>query len=107
MAFSDALVAIRYSHERSELRPSKRGRPAPGAQQGVLQGVLGVVDRAEHAVAVGVQRAAVGLDEAPVGVLVAAAGGIEEVALERGDGCGGGGHRYWYDRRRASKSSDR
>ena len=27
MAFSDALVAIRYSHERSELRPSKRGRP--------------------------------------------------------------------------------
>ena len=40
-----------------------------------------------------------GLDEAPVGVLVAPAGGIEEVALERVDGCGGGGHRYRYDRR--------
>jgi hypothetical protein len=30
------------------------GEGAPGAQQSVLQGVLGVVDRAEHAVAVGV-----------------------------------------------------
>jgi hypothetical protein len=44
---------------------------------------------------VGVQRPAVGLDEAPVGILVAAAGGIEEIALERADDGGGGGHRYW------------
>jgi hypothetical protein len=74
--------------------PLEARQPAPGAQQGVLEGVLGVVDRAEHPVAVGVQRPAVGLDEAPVGILVAAAGGIEEVALQRADGCGGGGHRY-------------
>ena len=106
MAFSEALVAMRYSHERSEL-PLEAGQPAPRAQQGVLHGVLCVLDRAEHAVAVGVQRAPVGLDEAPVGVLVAPAGGIEEVALERVDGCGGGGHRYPYDRERASKSTAR
>ena len=38
-----ALVAIRYSQVRSEPRPSNRGRPAPRAQQRLLQRVLGVV----------------------------------------------------------------
>src|SRR5262249_12857548 len=36
---------------------------APGAQQRVLECVLGVVHRAEHAVAVGIQLGAVGLDQ--------------------------------------------
>ena len=74
-------MAIVYSHVRSELRPSKRAMAAPGAQQRVLHGVLGVVDRAEHAVAVGVEQAAVGLDEPGEGVLVAPAGGVEQLAL--------------------------
>ena len=74
-------MAIRYSHERSELRPSNRAMPLPGAQQRLLERVLGVVDRAEHAVAVGVQLAAVRLDQAPEGVLVAARGGREQLAL--------------------------
>ena len=63
--FRHVLVAIVYSHERSELRPSNRGDPTPRAQQRLLDRVLGVVDGAEHPVAVGVQLAAVGLDERP------------------------------------------
>ncbi len=54
---------------------------APGAQQRVLHGVLGVVDGAEHAIAVGVEEAAVGFDEPGEGVLVAPAGGVEQLAL--------------------------
>ena len=74
-------MAIRYSHVRSELRPSKRREPAPGAQERVLQRVLGVVERAEHAVAVRVQLAAVRLDERSEGALVARAGGGQEVGV--------------------------
>ncbi len=40
------------------------GQPAPGTQQRLLQRVLGVVHRAEHAVAVGVQLSAIRLDQA-------------------------------------------
>ncbi len=46
--------------------------PAPRAQQRLLQRVLGVVHRAQHPVAVGVQLAAVGLDQCGERALVAA-----------------------------------
>ena len=62
---------------------------APGAQQRVLERVLGVVHRPEHPVAVRVQLPAVRVDQASEGALVAPAGGFEEVALLR---CGGNGH---------------
>ena len=54
-------VAIRYSQART-LSPSKDLSPSPGAQVGLLHGVLGVVVRREHAVAVHVQLAAVPLE---------------------------------------------
>jgi hypothetical protein len=57
------------------------GQPPPGPQQGVLEGVLGVVNRAEHAVAVGVELGSVGLDQEAVGVLVAPASPLEQRAL--------------------------
>ena len=63
-------MAIVYSHERSELRPSKRASAAPRAQQRLLQRVLGVVGRAEHPVAVRVQLAPVGRDEVGEGGVV-------------------------------------
>jgi hypothetical protein len=74
------LVAIVYSHVRSELRPSKRAMAAPRAQQRVLHGVLGVVDRAEHAVAVGVEQPAVG-STAGRRRPRRRAGGVEQLAL--------------------------
>ena len=51
--------------------------PAPDPQQRLLQRVLGVVQRAEHPVAVGVQLAAVGLDQPLEGAFVAGAGGVK------------------------------
>ena len=54
---------------------------APGAQQRLLHDVLGVLRRAEHAIAVDLERAAVGLDEPPERALVAGAGGRHERAL--------------------------
>ena len=77
-------MAMVYSHVRSELRPSKRAMRAPRAQQRVLHRVLGVVDRAEHAVAMGVEQSAMGLDEPRERVLVAGAGGVEQLALRHG-----------------------
>ena len=53
---------------------------APGAQHRLLEGVLGVVDRADHAVAVGVKLALVGLDQPREGRLVAAAGRLEQLS---------------------------
>ena len=64
IAFRQVLVAIRVEPRAQRAAALEARQPAPGPQQGVLQGVLGVVDRAEHAVAVGVELAAVGLDEA-------------------------------------------
>jgi hypothetical protein len=57
---------------------------APGAQQRLLQGIFGVGGRGEHAVAVGVQLAAVGSGESGEGVVVAPLGGLEQLALARG-----------------------
>jgi hypothetical protein len=67
-------------------------QPAPGTQHRLLERVLGVVDRAEHPVAVGVQLAVVGLDQPAVGVLVAFAGRLEQLAL-LGGGAWGSSHR--------------
>ena len=64
---------------------------APSAEQGVLECVLRVVDRPEHPVAMCMELRSVRLDEAPEGLLVASASGLEQLALP--GGCGLGGHR--------------
>ena len=51
---------------------------APGPQEGLLHEVLGLVERAEHAVAVHVQLAPVALHESGEGGLVAGLGGGDE-----------------------------
>ena len=70
-----------------ELRPSKRSSAAPRPQQRVLQRVLGVLDGAEHPVAVRVQLAAMRLDEAPVGGFVVGECGRAHLRSE-GNGSG-------------------
>jgi hypothetical protein len=54
---------------------------APGAQQRLLHDVLRVLRRAQHAVAVDLERAPVGLDQAPEGALVAGLRGRDQRAL--------------------------
>ena len=81
IARRQALVAIVYSQERSELRPSKRGSARQARSSASCSGVLGIVHRAEHAIAMSVQRPAMGLDEPGEGVLVAAPRGVEQLAL--------------------------
>ena len=78
------FVAIRYSHERTELRPSKRGSARQRAQQRVLQGVLGVLHGAEHPVAVGVQLAAMRFHQLAEGTLVTGARGGQQRVAHRG-----------------------
>ena len=56
---------------------------APGTQQRVLQRILRVVDRAEHAVAVGVELAPVRLDQAPEGILIARSSRLEQFGLQQ------------------------
>ena len=51
---------------------------APGPQQGVLDGVLGVVDGGQHPVTVSLQLGPVNLDQVPKGVLVTAPGRVEQ-----------------------------
>jgi hypothetical protein len=69
-----------------EPRPH-RGAPleaierSPGLQERLLSGILGVVERAEHAVAVHLQRAAVGVDELGERALVPRARGAHERAF--------------------------
>jgi hypothetical protein len=58
-----------------------RLKRAPRPQQRLLRHVLGVVRGAEHAVAVHLQRAAVGLDQRAERPLVAGLGGRHEGAL--------------------------
>ena len=50
-----ALLRMVCSQERTELRPSKPGRPRQARSSASCSGVFGVVHRAEHAVAVGLQ----------------------------------------------------
>jgi hypothetical protein len=54
--------------------------PAPRAQGDLLHRVLGVVDRAEHPVAVRVQLRAVGLEQPLIGPFVAPAGRFEQIS---------------------------
>ena len=72
--------------QRAALREARQG--APGPQQRLLERVLGVVDRAEHPVAVGVQLRATRLHEAAVGILVARASRLDQLALLQGHGRG-------------------
>ena len=67
-------------------------QPAPRAQQRVLERVLGILERAEHPVAVGVKLAAVGLDQAAERVLVALARSFEQLTLSGLRGGRGGAH---------------
>ena len=67
-------MAIRYSQARSQPRPANV-QALPGAEQGVLEGVVGVLDRAQHPVAVGAQLGPVGLDQPGEGLVVAAQAG--------------------------------
>ena len=67
---SAVLVAMEYSQERTDPRPSKPVDALPRAHQRFLQGVLRVVHRAEHPVAVGPQLGLVGGGELAELVLV-------------------------------------
>ena len=78
------------------VQPGAQGRPAlellevpPRPQEGLLDEVLGLVDRTEHAVAVHPQLAAVALDEARERRLVAGPGGGDDGVVSV---CVGGGH---------------
>src|SRR4029453_13457486 len=67
--------------------PAKRastveiGQPPPGPKERVLKRVLGVLRRAEHAIAVREQRPSVDFDEVPKRVLVAVMGRFDELTL--------------------------
>jgi hypothetical protein len=68
--------------------PLEPRQPPPGAEQRLLQRVLGVRHRAEHAVAVGLEREAIRLDELAECLLVAPTGGFEQPVLVRYPGIG-------------------
>ena len=57
------FVAIRYSQARNSELPSNVLAAPPGAEERLLHGVLGLVERGEHAVAVDVQLAPMALGE--------------------------------------------
>ena len=60
LALRQRLVAIRYSHVRTDARPSRiRGSPATPRTRVLLDRILGVLERSEHPVAVHVELAAV------------------------------------------------
>ena len=87
-----ALELVEAGVRRDPVQPGVHGGAAleplerpPGAQQRLLHEVLGVVDRAEHPVAVDLQRVAVGLHELPERALVAGGRRGQEAAL-LGDG---------------------
>ena len=67
-------MAIVYSHVRSELRPSKRARARQARSSASCRASSASSTRAEHAIAVGVEQAAVRLDQPGEGVLVAPRG---------------------------------
>ena len=64
------------------------GDAPPCAQQHLLHGVLRVVHRAQHAVAVGVQLGAVGLEQPAEGILPALPGALEQSLLAGAPGSG-------------------
>ena len=61
--------------------PLEPGQPPPRSQQRLLQGVLGIRRRRQHAIAVRVQLGAVRADQPGIGVLVAAACGLQQLQL--------------------------
>ena len=65
---------------------------APRPQQRVLDGVLRVLDRAEHPVAVGLELTAVRLGEIAEGVLAASARRLQQLSFLGASGCRSGGH---------------
>src|SRR6266545_4573682 len=71
------------------------GQPPPGTQQRLLERVLGIRDRAEHSVAVGVKLSVVGTYEPAEGILVTLPGGLEQLALIGGQPCGSGLHPWF------------
>ena len=80
-------MAILNNQVRTELRPSKRGRPRQARRKRVLDGVLGVVHRSQHAVAVPVELGPVGFDQVPKGGFVALPSRTEQhllVTLRKG-----------------------
>jgi hypothetical protein len=60
------------------------GETLPGPQECVLEGILGVVKRAQHPVAVGLELPLVRLDEVAKRVLVAVPGDVEQLLLRCG-----------------------
>ena len=66
--------------------------PAPGPEQRVLQRVLGIVHRPKHAVAMGMQLAAVALQQRSERRLIAAARTLEQGPIRVCLACGSGGH---------------
>ena len=86
-----ALVAIRYSQVSIDERPSKRSSAAPGAQQRLLDDVLGVLGRAEHPVAVHLERPPVRLDQLAERPLVARLREREHALAVVGRGAAGQG----------------
>src|SRR6185437_6390875 len=60
------------------------GQAAPGGQQGFLQQILGVLDRAEDAVAVHLKLAPVGLDQLAERLPVARAGLVQQLLAGHG-----------------------
>src|SRR5258708_38813142 len=70
---------------RSDRAPALEPRECtPGAQQRLLQRVFCVRHRAQHSVAVDLQLAAVRSGEPTEGIVVAPLGGLEQLALARG-----------------------
>jgi hypothetical protein len=61
------------------------GESPPCREQRLLQGVLGVLDGPEHAVAVGVQLRAVPLGQGPEGGLIASPCGGQQLVLRHVD----------------------
>jgi hypothetical protein len=65
---------------------------SPSVKQGLLERVVGVLERAEHSIAVRVHRAAMRFHELFVGSLVAALRKVEQLFLAAGHECCCGAH---------------
>jgi hypothetical protein len=82
-ASMQTLVAIWYSQRPQQLLSLEPRQRAPRSQQGLLECVVGVEHRPEHAVAVGVYCCAVGLDDEAKSLLVPVAGRVQSPGLRR------------------------
>src|SRR5438105_14131808 len=73
--FKQPLVAPRYSQVRIDDRPSNELSP----RQAAMERILGIVKRAEHAIAMQVQLVTMGIDELAKGRLVSRLGALDQV----------------------------